>query len=139
MRDEQRYSSANERIGVVVMREIKFRVMLLDGTWHYFDCIRGIHGTTDSHFVPETVSQFTGLKDKNGVKIYEGDILRHDDYGVLDIWYGDGGYVMSDGNDEDGSEFDIDVLDEYHNDVLHNVTVIGNIHDNQELLKGETK
>jgi uncharacterized phage protein (TIGR01671 family) len=73
------------------------------------------------HIQPETRGQYTGLKDKNGVKIFEDDIVRCE--GCIDkvVWRGAAFNV--------GEDY-LDFL------VGTDIEVIGNIHDNPELLEG---
>ena len=78
---------------------------------------------------PETVGQFTGLTDAHGKKIFEGDIVdiltENEEIGVVN--YEDGGFLV----DADG--FCVD----FHANINGNdVEVIGNIHDNKDLLEG---
>lgn len=89
-----------------------------------------------------TVEQCTGLKDKNGNLIYEGDIIKeipkelciasyfYDEYTYKVVfWYGRFGYTALDVNyAEQGDTFDFE-FDKY------DYEVIGNIHENPELME----
>ena len=78
---------------------------------------------------PATVGQYTGLTDKNGQMIFEGDIVdiltENEETGV--VAYDDGGFLVN----ADG--FCVD----FHSNINgSDLEVIGNIHDNPELLGG---
>ena len=80
--------------------------------------------------IPETVGQYTGLTDKNGVKIFEGDIVslvKHDGL-IYKVVYVPCRYELV--NSKGVNCF---VLDIYK---AENIEVIGNIHNNPEILKG---
>lgn len=81
---------------------------------------------------PETVGQFTGLKDKNGREIYEGDIIFHYNM-AYHIEYINGQWISV---ASDGGWLPLLQDQEPISDQLHYIEVVGNIHDNQELLKG---
>lgn len=119
------------------MREIKFRAKVL-GTdalaYGYLskDAVDTYYITSqdgvDTYVIdPETVGQFTGLKDKNGVEIYEGDITSS---GYVIFW------------EKEKCLFGEHWFQGYHKiwsvasypiDVSR-IEVIGNIHQNPELL-----
>lgn len=72
------------------------------------------------------IEQFTGLKDKNGVNIYEGDILIDDTGEPVEYWvvkFADGGFV---GECTSVAESLFE---------LTNLEVVGNIHKNPELVE----
>lgn len=83
------------------------------------------HGNHSEHPSDYALMQYTGLKDKNGVEIYEGDII-HAFGAPLEVkWIVDGWFADCEKTRicEAGQEWD------------DNCEVIGNIHENPELLK----
>ncbi len=83
----------------------------------------------------ETVGQFTGLTDKNGKKIFEGDIVLFDYIGSNRGVNGKAAVIFSNGKFGVlwGWHKEFVPLDGFANTTLE---VIGNIHDNPELLEG---
>lgn len=93
----------------------------------------------DSHEVwPETVGQFTGFLDKNGKKIFEGDIVKTK-YGRLCVikWFSSpssGEWDMTPISTAKNI-FETQPPDIYDLFVSANLEVVGNIHDNPELME----
>ena len=139
------------------MREILFRGKMDNGEWVYgsfcmdaleqFNGLCGVDGfirlydktkgKMQTYEVDrETVGQYTGLMDKNGKRIFEGDIVKTSDItheGVIqipgesfEIAMRKGCWVMVAGEDWDFLETNHECI-----------RVIGNIHDNPELLEEE--
>ena len=134
------------------MREIKFRGKDKSGNWHYGGFVKDyrgkpaiVNGVNDGPLFaleainvdPATVGQYTGLRDKTGKEIYEGDVLQTERFGKDDgqghnfsgkenfsVVFEHGAYCIKHGVRKlllvDGS---------YYN-------VIGNVHDAPELMIG---
>jgi len=127
------------------MREILFRGMMpVINTWitghhfysekenkHYITGESKDYGFQKGEVIPETVGQFTGLTDKNGKRIFEGDILHCDPFTKL-FW-------ISFGKSEKwGACFCVQSSNSiYFLSKLWTASseIIGNIYDSPELLK----
>lgn len=125
------------------MREILFRGMRKDThEWAYgfygeyfngkknIPCIsivdtHAIAGSICYEIIPETVGQYTGMKDKNGRRIFEGDIILPHGYKpeACPVFYEDFCFQI------DSNICVLCVADE------EDIEVIGNIYDNPELLE----
>lgn len=102
-------------------------------------------GLQEFEIIPETVGQFTGLTDKNGKKIFEGDIVRLTDEHNEIEWTAV--VVFGNPNGEYNWGWQLKAIGEFdgNKDILLWVDmeesgayceIIGNIHDNPELLEG---
>ena len=137
------------------MREILFRGKSVDnGEWVYgfYSPVNLPIFGNQGHFInengfraveviPETVGEYTGLTDKNGKKVFEGDIVKtwrntigkiefgqYWDEEIEEDFYG---YAWI-GKDEYGESITLSI-----NKCWNGHEVIGNIHDNPELLEVE--
>lgn len=122
------------------MREIKFRVW--DGEKMVYDWF-AIERTTIGTLVPfqrstvaREIMQFTGLLDRNGKEIYEGDILTgfYPDFGV--VKFGTHETSTDECNDRAYGWF-IETPSKYTYSIIiqNDMEVIGNVFENPELLK----
>ena len=138
------------------MREILFRGKRTDyGTWvcgsllcfkdgdMFICCEDYIPDIQNKYQVdPSTVGQYTGVPDKHGVKIFEGDIVESRASEVREEWkrwavvWEDGGFeFVRDVSQRKKHKHEANTLcsDEIE---LYGLAVVGNIYDNPEMLKG---
>lgn len=143
------------------MREILFRGKRKDnGEWVYGNSVLFFKETTkiygelvqwrEIEVIPETVGQFTGLTDKNGKKIFEGDIIKayfqpqnfkNPPYAIGSVIFENGTFkvvVHVSKNSIEYKVFEKEGIAAYsieHNflDRHYVLEVIGNIYDNPEL------
>ena len=126
------------------MRKIKFRGKREDGVWLYGDLIHmerendfvimvADWRTKNNEVIPETVGQFTGLTDKNGKEIYEGDVIEDKNgIGVI-MWFQTAWGVASYAHGYDGLK-SYTAVDSFYSNEAKDWSVIGNLHDTPELL-----
>lgn len=154
------------------MREILFRGKRTEGCWLYGDLrqwsdskkgIRDRDLKSTIAVIPDTVGQYTGLTDRNGTKIFEGDIVRYNTYNDFDChsavkfgeyeqdgsageyhpkdcigWYVEvDNFTCHDWAEDDPIYFEDYLTQQNLFEVSDECEVIGNIHDNPELIGGK--
>lgn len=127
------------------MREILFKGKTCDGKWEQGDLRHGgyVHNDSETYIMradvalhnipvdPKTIGQYIEKTDKNGTKIFEGDICKNTENGKTAVvkWYEEYNADMLYCKSENHVYwlFDVDFA---------KIEVIGNIHDNPELMGG---
>lgn len=127
------------------MRDVKYKVYIQDEgiyevqnidfynkkiTYLLTDNFDGGYLCAECDFKYATLLQYTGLKDKKGKEIYEGDICINvtadSKFGV--VYFEDGMFIFRADNG--------DFIHHYISTISNNCVIIGNIYENPELLKG---
>lgn len=139
------------------MREIKFRGLTEKGEWGYGFLARedmiwywsspgsdggilkatgigGVRFYNEYTIDPKTVGQYTGLKDKDGTEIYEGDIVLEDGNKIV-VKYGEQEHEENYGDKIHYLGFNLTLAYGYPNAHQREIEVIGNIYENPELLE----
>lgn len=138
------------------MRDIKFRLWndednrmervtemrkFLSIQWEC-DTVDDDTSETSEWCTPKTIMQFTGLKDKNGIEIYEGDLIKNQRGRTVEVvWHK---FTASFGSvfvgDDGSAPIGQDKSYGFHNaDWKHEIEVIGNIYQNQEFIENNNK
>lgn len=124
------------------MRKILFRgkgnPKYNDGVWYEgyltydgedYQIVEPEYGICKRTVLAETIGEFTGLKNKNGNNIFEGDIVRSTETGELGIvqWYEEHSafLVWCPSPNQVGFLYECALI----------VEIVGNIHDNRDILK----
>lgn len=122
-------------------REILFRGINFQREWVYGDLFHsyanddiaiayyreGSKTPTFDAIFPESFGQYTGLKDKEGNKIFEGDIVEFTNLDLpnMVIRFDNGSFMLCEDENSTYEELRMNYV----------VEVVGNIHDNPELIK----
>lgn len=118
------------------MREIEFRGKAKHNNKWYFGDLN-YHESRKEHYIledfgsfpapiqDETVGQYTGRKDKNGIKLYEGDIFTLGDPNIkhIVVWHDNGFMGRQEGTK--GSMVGLTYWED-------RIEIIGNVHDEKE-------
>lgn len=119
------------------MREILFRGKRKDNGWWIYGSLQCFKGFSifDEDFKNffavshETIGQYTGLMDGNGKQIFEGDIVK----GYNTFHHREEQYIV---RYKMFGFFFCENENEWHPDYIEEMRVIGNVHDNPELIGG---
>ena len=127
------------------MREIKFRAWDLENKFMVISSTLKVRILADKIPIDEIVRyesdfelmQFTGLTDKNGKEIFEGDILKADNENFVHVikYYSEFMSFVMVKNNVESDWFHGGNNDYFSDDIKTNYKVIGNIYENPELLE----